>query len=732
MKYILAIVLALCGLGAQGAVINKYYCKCDTGAATGCVAGNDANSGDSPAQAKESYVGATSFITDFTAGTTSAGSTFKFCQGGWWANAVSGGNKSNANTTRANPLVVDSYDASSVWTGGAGIQPVWHSGGNFTVLAMGQGTLGAQREGYTFKNIRVISTSTNSGGAVTITLGGATGGYIFDGMTIEGGVLGIQCIGGSTSVPASGTGRTRYFTVLNSHFEDIEGIGILSGCDELLIEGNTFTRIGTTTQDHAVYISGGTIRKTPPTISSIVGNGTVVTVTTSAPHGYDANILHGVFISGVTGGTGRFNSAGISSELITVTGASTFTYYATGNGAATPGTITTVKYTWEMYNGVVRNNSFVDNHINAPGSCNLATFIVHGLWNHLLIENNFGEETVTPTSSSCMLIEIDSGAYYLLLEPEGAESFTGVVIRGNTALNFSLGIAVDGCAFCLLENNYVYSQFAGAGTGIRSRAKNFVPGAQHSGTATSADAWTLTNTGASFATVGAVRITGGTGAGQTRRVTANTGTVLTVYPPWDTTPDNTSTYVTSQGSGRDPSLQLPESVVLRYNTVRVDAPNTATGYAPIVHNCNITDDGCGSNHGLYGNLVVMENVTSTSHHCFDTTNMTAGNFAVRRDNSCYYVTSGAVPNFDPNLGTATGDVHASTASITAGQPFMTAPDTSPALGASSAALDAGHATLKPYSAWGGVKRLKSPTDRGAYERGTTTVIPNSPSGVAVQ
>ena len=67
-----------------------------------------------------------------------------------------------------------------------------------------------------------------------------------------------------------------------------------------------------------------------------------------------------------------------------------------------------------------------------------------------------------------------------------------------------------------------------------------------SGTVTSATATTLVNTGKTWTTGqwvnSQVRITGGTGAGQIRTITANDGTSLTVAT-WTTTPDATSTYV---------------------------------------------------------------------------------------------------------------------------------------------------------------------------------------------
>ena len=65
------------------------------------------------------------------------------------------------------------------------------------------------------------------------------------------------------------------------------------------------------------------------------------------------------------------------------------------------------------------------------------------------------------------------------------------------------------------------------------------------GTATSATGTTLVNSGKAWATNqwanSQVRIVSGTGAGQIRSITSNTGTTLTV-PTWTTTPDATSVY----------------------------------------------------------------------------------------------------------------------------------------------------------------------------------------------
>lgn len=71
-------------------------------------------------------------------------------------------------------------------------------------------------------------------------------------------------------------------------------------------------------------------------------------------------------------------------------------------------------------------------------------------------------------------------------------------------------------------------------------------GSLATGTATSATSTTLVNSGKSWATnqwaSAQVRITSGTGAGQVRTISSNTGTTLTVSSSWTVTPDATSVY----------------------------------------------------------------------------------------------------------------------------------------------------------------------------------------------
>jgi hypothetical protein len=723
-KYLIAFFFALVGLPAFAT--DFYYCRCDTGAHASCSPGVASSPGTAGAPQGGTFA---AFIAEYK--TAAVGSRFFFCQGGAWTSAASGNNVNNANTTKANPLIIDWYEDAR-WVGGAGTRPIFASASG-SIFSFSQGTVAGPRTGYTIKNIHFDATGNAN---QTLLMGGQTGGLTVINSKFVGGSIGIQCNLTHSSIPTPpGTGISRTVTVRDSIFEDIEGMGILSGCDDVVIENSTFTRIGSANTDHAIYVSGGAQVVTPPTISSITGDGATVTVTTSAPHGFDPALRWGVRITSVTGGSGRFNSVSNIHELITITGDSTFTYYATGSGAATPGTIAAAKYAVDSRYATIRNNTFTDMSHSGAGNCLLAVMIVHGVWDRVLIENNTATETIQATDGRCRMLEIDSGQYYIFLEPEGYEAFDRFVVRNNSGVGHSITFQIDACEDCLIENNYGKHGY-NEGTVFRVlRGRNGVPGAQFTGTSSGSNtAWTLNDTTKTFASVGQVKITGGTGSGQIRRITATAATQLTVAVPWTTVPDATSTYITasSTAGANPPDMQSPTRVILRYNTAHSTAPNTSTGYAPFVFNCQITDPDCGTDHEMYSNLAVIENVTSTSHHCFDTTNMTSGQFARRGDNSCYYVTSGAAATFDPNLGTTTGDVLAATLNVTSGQPFFTSAGTSPAVGASSAVLGAGTAGLKPLGAFGGFKRLKEPTDRGAFEITTTTPLPNPPARVTVE
>jgi len=113
---------------------------------------------------------------------------------------------------------------------------------------------------------------------------------------------------------------------------------------------------------------------------------------------------------------------------------------------------------------VIRNNRLTNNSTYAsttaalptPGGCAAVAIVVHGLKDGIIIENNLVSEPTVPSSGGCWGITVDSGGYTGIYAKEG---FTNVVIRSNTVVNYSMGIGVDICDTCTVENNNIYSEF---------------------------------------------------------------------------------------------------------------------------------------------------------------------------------------------------------------------------------------------------------------------------------
>lgn len=116
---------------------------------------------------------------------------------------------------------------------------------------------------------------------------------------------------------------------------------------------------------------------------------------------------------------------------------------------------------------VIRGNTLTNNApyasdtavLPTPGGCRAVAIVVHGLKDGIIIENNTVSEPTVPLSTSCWGISVDSGGYTGIYAKEG---FTNVAIRGNTVINYTLGIGVDLCDNCTVENNYLYSEQVGS------------------------------------------------------------------------------------------------------------------------------------------------------------------------------------------------------------------------------------------------------------------------------
>lgn len=132
------------------------------------------------------------------------------------------------------------------------------------------------------------------------------------------------------------------------------------------------------------------------------------------------------------------------------------------------------------------------------------------------------------TPDNTTTYQLMSGRFYIVF-PAATPGFR---YWDHATQAFSGALTVTGLTFTVTDGRIV---------GTPSSAGTFA-----SGTATAGAASTITNSGKSWTTNQwtnyQIRITGGTGKGQVRTISSNTGTVITVSSNWTSNPDATSTY----------------------------------------------------------------------------------------------------------------------------------------------------------------------------------------------
>lgn len=184
----------------------------------------------------------------------------------------------------------------------------------------------------------------------------------------------------------------------------------------------------------------------------------------------DSSIHHNRGI-GILGGC---NDTLIENNTLDNNGVSMFDHHIYLSDASVNGVIQTVKQNVIRGNKLTNNASYASAAalLPTPGGCSAVAIVVHGRQDGLVIENNTVAEPTVPANGSCWGISVDSGGYGRM------EGFANVSIRGNTVVNYAVGIGLDLCQGCTIENNYVYSERP-ASSGLVVPSKYFnapVPG----------------------------------------------------------------------------------------------------------------------------------------------------------------------------------------------------------------------------------------------------------------
>lgn len=382
---LLSLLLLVCGSSVHATTF--YVSDCGSGASSQCVAGNDANAGTSASAPWKSCAKVASQFSKLAAGDQvlfARGSAQDACQMNYLY---------NLNSRKANPIVLGGYDAP--WASGRLPDPILNgtpSAYTFSLLNSGVST---HDEGYVIRDLHFKGPGPTST-IFAIMLGNDVKYVTLQHLEINDYRAAIMCDGGTNNAQAIGSdGLTEHIVIRDSNIHHNRGIGLLSACNDTLVENNTFDNNGASMLDHHIYIDDSALNNVALTTSQVVIRGN--TLTNNAPYA--------------------------SSTALSPT----------------------------------------------PGGCAATAIVVHGLKKGIIIENNTVSEPTVPASGSCWGISVDSGNYSGIYAQEG---FTNVSIRGNSVINYAMGIGVDMCSTCTVENNSVYSERSGS-SGIVAPAKFF-------------------------------------------------------------------------------------------------------------------------------------------------------------------------------------------------------------------------------------------------------------------
>lgn len=209
-----------------------YYCDCQSGAAAGCVAGNDASAGTSPAAPRRSFADA---VERFNA--MNAGDTVAFCRGGAFP-VDDAGYLRNPRCTAASNCDFRDYSPPGAASGAA--RPIFHAGAKDFVWVNGGGI---RKEGYRFWNLDVRHANGS--------------GYTFwiNDQTTDLDICNVSGDAGNAAIIEQQ--HDERITIRNSQWSNYSGTAILAGSNDLLVDSNVITDSGVTdSHKHVLYLMG--------------------------------------------------------------------------------------------------------------------------------------------------------------------------------------------------------------------------------------------------------------------------------------------------------------------------------------------------------------------------------------------------------------------------------------------------------------------------------------------
>lgn len=208
-----------------------YFSDCQTGAAVGCVPGNNANPGTLAAPKQN--------LSGINLNTLAAGTTLLFARGGAWNHAAT--RLENLNVTPSAPLVFDAY--------GSGAAPRLRTASGTAFSVGGNWGNTTNDGGYTFRNLTLNGLGSGHWG---IWLVHNVRSVLVENVTITGFEIAINS---SIAEPYG----VNAITIRNSNLSRNSSMGLLGKMNDAVIENNVFegNNFLGTVLEHAIYYSGG-------------------------------------------------------------------------------------------------------------------------------------------------------------------------------------------------------------------------------------------------------------------------------------------------------------------------------------------------------------------------------------------------------------------------------------------------------------------------------------------
>jgi hypothetical protein len=259
-------------ISAKGPI--QYVCDCQAGADAKCVAGNDQDSGTTPAHPWRSYKKAIAAYN-----TIPEGGTVALCRGGAFSADGIDTRVANGNCRAKHPCVLRDYHP-TIWKPKTDRQPIIHSGAKNTALQL------AESDPHHKEGFRILNLDLEGDGATE-----STGVFLYNdftdvficGLTINEMKGAAVLFGGAASYPPgcyqagppikNTCPFQRRVTIQGNRFSNIAGTGFFGYGVDVNLNYNRWENIGATNAfDHVVYFGAAEIDHLQPMSQVILEN----------------------------------------------------------------------------------------------------------------------------------------------------------------------------------------------------------------------------------------------------------------------------------------------------------------------------------------------------------------------------------------------------------------------------------------------------------------------------